>query len=144
MISRPWSFFALHQNVKVGKQSHLGLGLNGWVSTSLTIGNQVCGGPNCSSEVNGRICNGVLISNNLGNVGRRDHETHIEIDVDVWEGFGAITLGSCIIETGALIGSSAVFSSFLEENPVLSEPTASILRNRFSHEDWSIQKDFYV
>jgi acetyltransferase-like isoleucine patch superfamily enzyme len=164
MISKLWRFFAVHKKVKVGQQFHLGLGSKCWASNSLIIGDQVYIGRNCSIEVNGRIGNGVLIANNVGIVGRRDHdyhetgkyiseanwvgnhkylETSVDIGDDVWIGFGAIILAPCKIGAGAIIGAGALISTDIPENSIVVGPDGSILRKRFSDEEWLVQKDFY-
>lgn len=120
-------------NVDVGRNLHIGLG--SFVSSygRLEIGDNVYIGKYCSIQCSGRIGCEVLIANNVGIVGRKDHDirdigvpirsarhvsncvdlanhpaNHIEIDHDVWIGFGAIIMTGVKIGRGAVVAAGAV------------------------------------
>lgn len=66
--------FAVRSNVVVGESVHVGIGSILWAPTLLTVGNDVYVGKRCTIECDGTIGNGVLIANNVGLVGRLDHD----------------------------------------------------------------------
>lgn len=125
--------FFLSGKVTLGARFHIGM--MSYVSSAggLAIGNDVYIGKFCSIQVNGRIGNGVLIANNVGIVGRRDHDMRavgvavrrapwigdtpalaadprnsVMIGDDVWIGYGAIVMSGVTIGRGAIIAAGAV------------------------------------
>lgn len=119
--------------VKIGARFHIGILSYVDAATSLTIGNDVYIGKFCSIQVNGTIGDGCLIANNVGIVGRRDHDMRdigkpmsraawigetprladdprnsVAIGPDVWIGYGAIVLSGISIGRGAIIAAGAV------------------------------------
>lgn len=119
--------------VTVGARLHLGS--LSFVSSfgGLKIGDDVYIGKFCSIQVNGSIGDGVLIANNVGIVGRRDHDMRavglpirhapwigdtprlvsdphnvVEIGSDVWIGYGAAVLSGVRIGRGAVIAAGSV------------------------------------
>lgn len=145
--------------VTTGQRFHLGV--FSYVSSvaGLDIGNDVYIGKFCSIQVNGRIGNGVLIANNVGVVGRCDHDMRalgvpircapwigntsalahhpanaIDIGDDVWIGFGAVVLSGLKIGRGAIIAAGAVVTRDVEPYDIVGGNPAHPMSRRFSDE----------
>lgn len=145
--------------VTVGQRFHLGM--FSYVSSvaGLEIGNDVYVGKFCSVQVNGRIGNSVLIANNVGIVGRRDHDMHavgisirrapwigdtptlavdqrnaVEIGDDVWIGFGAVILSGVRIGRGAVIAAGAIVTNDVKPYDIVGGNPAQRVGRRFSDE----------
>lgn len=145
------------RNVSVGKNFHVGL--FSWLSSSehLNIGNDVYIGKSCSIQCNGRIGDGALIANNVGIVGRVDHDyrmlgvlvrnaTHIsqsrairqhpksriDIGSDVWIGFGAVILTGIEIGRGAIIAAGSVVTTSVAPYDIVAGNPAQPVGRRFS------------
>ncbi len=70
-LQRTW---AVRRNVMVLGKFHVGTGSRLWAPSNLTVGPDVYVGKRCTIEVDGTIGAGVLIGNDVGIVGRRDHD----------------------------------------------------------------------
>lgn len=164
MIGRLWLAFKrwlfVRGPVTAGPGLHLGLGSFVSAPDKLEIGANVYVGKYCSIQCNGRIGNEVLIANNVGIVGRRDHDTRhigvpmrsarsvssspelardprnaVEIGDDVWIGFGAIVLSGVRIGRGAVIGAGAVVFDDVEPYTIVRGNPAVAVGRRFSETD---------
>src|SRR5205085_10917507 len=60
--------------VRYGRRFHLGLGSIVWAPHSMRLGNDVYIGKMCTVECDGEIGNGVMLANNVGIIGRYDHD----------------------------------------------------------------------
>ncbi|MEE4453954.1 hypothetical protein [Novosphingobium resinovorum] len=147
------------RRVSIGSGFHIGI--LSFVSSSrhLRIGNDVYIGKFCSIQVNGSIGDGVLIANNVGIVGRRDHDMRavgtsirrapwvgtdayladdpknsIEIGPDVWVGFGAVILSGVRIGRGAIIAAGSVVVDDVAPYDIVSGNPARVVARRFSTE----------
>lgn len=143
--------------VTTGRRFHLGL--LSYVSSvgGLNIGDDVYIGKFCSIQVNGRIGNGVLIANNVGVVGRRDHDMRalgvpirgapwigdtpalanhpanaIDIGDDVWIGFGAVILSGITIHRGVIIAAGSVVSDNIAPYDIVAGNPARVVGRRFT------------
>lgn len=143
--------------VSLGARFHIGM--FSYVSSAggLVIGNDVYVGKFCSIQVNGRIGDGVLIANNVGIVGRRDHDmralgvsirrapwigntpslatdarNHVEIGPDVWIGYGAAVLSGITIGRGAIIAAGAVVTENVAPYDIVSGNPARAVGRRFT------------
>lgn len=143
--------------VDIGARFHLGM--LSYVSSprELVIGDDVYIGKFCSIQCNGRIGNGVLIANNVGIVGRRDHDMRaiglsvrcapwvgdtpalacdprntVDIGPDVWLGFGSIVLSGVRIGRGAIIAAGAVVTSDVAPYDIVSGNPARPMARRFT------------
>lgn len=147
----------VNKNVQTGRNFHIGLYSIVSAPVKLDIGDDVYVGKNCSILVSGRIGNGVLIANNVGIVGRRDHDmrqigvlirkanwigdhhylasdqkSQIEIGDDVWIGFGAIIMSGVRIGRGAIISAGAVVTRDVEPYAIMVGNPARKIADRFS------------
>jgi len=146
----------VNSRVRLGNRFHLGL--FSWISASreLIIGDDVYIGKFCSIQVNGTIGDGVLIANNVGIIGRRDHDMRaigvpirrspwigdnaamandprnsVEIGPDVWLGFGAIVLSGVCIGRGAIIAAGAVVTDDVASYDIVAGNPARPIGRRF-------------
>src|SRR4051794_8255611 len=65
---------AVRENVQLGKDVHVGFPSTVWAPRSLSVGDGVYIGKNVTIQVDGSIGPGTMIANNVGIVGRRDHD----------------------------------------------------------------------
>lgn len=153
-------FMFVSGQVTVGQRFRIGMMSYVWASVGLKIGDDVYIGKFCSIQCNGRIGNGVLIANNVGIVGRRDHDTRaigtpirlapwigdadylmrdpknqVDIGDDVWIGFGAIILSGITIGRGAIISAGAVVRSDVPAYAVVAGNPAGPVAMRFTSEE---------
>ncbi len=71
---RVYRFYGVRGRVRLGRGVRLGIGTRLWAPHQLTIGDAVYIGRYCTIECDGSIGNGVLVANNVGIVGRYDHD----------------------------------------------------------------------
>jgi acetyltransferase-like isoleucine patch superfamily enzyme len=143
--------------VTIGARFHLGILSYVSSARSLVIGDDVYVGKFCSIQVNGRIGNGVLIANNVGVVGRRDHDIRavgvaisrapwigdtprladdprnsVSIGDDVWIGFGATVLSGVAIGRGAVVAAGSVVTDDVAAYDIVSGNPARPVGRRFT------------
>lgn len=151
--------FFFSRSVKVGRRFHVGILSFVSSPTQLIIGDDVYIGKFCSIQCSGIIGNGVLIANNVGIIGRKDHDmraigvtvrrspwvgdclelardpkNQVVIEDDVWVGFGAIILSGVKIGKGAVIGAGAVVTNDVEPYTIVAGNPCQIVGRRFSAE----------
>lgn len=146
--------YSVRANVTLGQHVHIGPGSILWAPTALEVGSDVYIGKRCTIEVNGTIGSGTLIANNVGLVGRRDHDMHalgvpirkapwvghrddpsadrITVGPDVWIGYGAIVLAPAIIGRGAVIGAGSVVTKDVPPYSIVAGIPAATIGLRFS------------
>ena len=125
--------YAVRKNVEVGKNFHIGVLSRLDAPSHLTIGDNVYIGKFCTIECDGEIGHHVMIANNVGLIGRYDHDfkclgkpirqapwvrdkdysglgrgLKVIIEDDVWIGFGAIVISGVRIGRGAIVGAGSV------------------------------------
>jgi acetyltransferase-like isoleucine patch superfamily enzyme len=130
---RIYRIYSVQQHVTIGKNFHIGLFSRVDAPRHLTIGDNVYIGKFSSIECDGSIGDHVMIANNVGLIGRYDHDfrcvgkpirlapwigdrdysgmgTDLElvIEDDVWIGFAAVVVGGIRIGRGAIIGAGTV------------------------------------
>lgn len=147
--------YAVRNNVTLGRRVHIGLGTTIEAPRSLTVGTNVYIGKRCTIECDGSIGDNVLIANQVGLVGRHDHDFKkigvpvrnaprigdddyardrltLHVGDDVWIGFGAIVLTGTTIGRGAIIGAGAVVTRPVPPYAIAVGQPARIVASRFS------------
>ncbi|MCK1297319.1 acyltransferase [Bradyrhizobium sp. 24] len=145
------------KSVQIGKNFHLGIFSYISAARQLVIGDSVYIGKFCSIQCSGKIGSGVLIANNVGIVGRRDHDLHqigvwirdadwigssgrlvsdprnwICIEDDVWIGFGATVLSGITVGRGAIIAAGAVVTTSVSPYDIVGGNPARPIGRRFN------------
>jgi acetyltransferase-like isoleucine patch superfamily enzyme len=155
---RIYRVYAIRANVRFGNHLHLGIGTIVWAPRLLTIGNNVYVGKNCTIECDGSIGNSVLIANQVGLVGRLDHDYHtvgvpvrnapwigdrnhsqppaeIIIEDDVWIGYGAVVLSGVKIGRGAIVAAGAVVAKDVPPYVIVAGVPALPIGRRFNGDE---------
>lgn len=148
---------AVRRNVSTGERFRVGPRSVIWAPNRLDIGRDVYVGKNVTIEVDGTIGDGVLIANNVGIVGRTDHDIHdigtvirqsrwvgdhadlsrpVVIGADVWIGFGAIVLSGVRIGDSAIIGAGSVVNRDVPPNSVAVGNPARVIGQRFTNAEF--------
>ncbi len=151
-------FYAVRENVSLGRGVHIGPGTILSSFSKLVIGDGVYIGKGCTIQVGGSIGRGTLIANRVGIVGRRDHEIHamgvpigyapwigtkggcvqaldtVEICEDVWIGYGAVILSGVTVGRGAVIAAGAVVTKDIPVYTIAAGNPARPIGMRFSPE----------
>lgn len=147
-------------NVKIGANFHIGL--LSWMSASeeLVIGDDVLIGKFCTIQCNGSIGDGTMIANNVGIVGRLDHDFNqigtllrharhvstnsklsmdprnwIDIGSDVWIGYGSKIVSGVKIGRGAVIGAGSVIARNIRPYEIVVGNPARTVGRRFTDEE---------
>lgn len=143
--------------VVIGERFHLGIFSFVSAPRELVIGQDVYIGKFCTIQCNGSIGSGVLIANNVGIVGRRDHDIRavgtairkapwvgdtprlaedprnkIEICDDVWIGYGAVLISGITIGRGAVVAAGSVVSESVAAYDIVSGNPARPVGRRFA------------
>lgn len=155
---KKWVFVG--PNVKTGANFHIGL--LSWMSASdeLVVGDDVLIGKFCTIQCNGYIGDGTMIANNVGIIGRLDHDlkqigtlvrhaSHvtndkslrndprnaIEIGNDVWIGYGSTIVSGVKIGRGAMIGAGSVVMGNVRPYDIVVGNPARTVGRRFTDEE---------
>jgi acetyltransferase-like isoleucine patch superfamily enzyme len=140
-----------------GVDLHVGSRPRMWAPECLEIGDHSYLGHEVCIETNCRIGRYVLIANRVGLVGRRDHDFRtlgvpvrfgrwvggarsstpvradtVQIDDDVWVGYGATVLSGVRIGRGAIVAAGAVVCNDVAEYTVVGGNPAVPIGRRFS------------
>ena len=145
---------AVKANVSVGERFHVGPFSRIWAPNRLVFGDDCYVGKFCTIEVDGEIGSGVLIANNVGLVGRNDHDIgHVGslisrarwvgdagynpdrsivcVEDDVWIGFGAVVLSGVTVGRGAIVAAGSVVAKDVPPYAVVAGNPARVLGERF-------------
>jgi acetyltransferase-like isoleucine patch superfamily enzyme len=147
---------AIRQNVTFSPDLHVGPRSVLWAPRHLEIGKSVYIGKNVTIEVDGSIGDGVLVANNVGIIGRTDHDMSqvgsvirhsrwvgdapdklsqtTSIGSDVWIGFGAIVLSGVSVGDSSVIAAGALVTSDVPPNTVVAGAPARRIRDRFDQD----------
>lgn len=149
--------FAIRKNVSVGSNIHVGAGSIIESPNHLSIGNDVYIGKYCTVECDGSIGNSVMIANCVGLIGRYDHDytavglplrkapwigepdytglgkgLKIQIEDDVWIGYGAIVLSGVTIGRGSIIAAGSIVTRDIPPYSIAIGSPATVKGARFS------------
>ncbi|HMT32593.1 MAG TPA: hypothetical protein PKC73_14440 [Dermatophilaceae bacterium] len=152
--------------VELGERVSIGIGSSVWAPCSLVIESDVYIGRYCTVMVDGRIGRGTMIANNVGIIGRKDHDVAAigvpvryapwvgdsestrsrlslttEIGEDVWVGYGAILLSGISVGQGAVIAAGAVVKDDVEPHAIVAGNPARRVGMRFSEADVVIHEE---
>jgi acetyltransferase-like isoleucine patch superfamily enzyme len=163
-MRRAWQWFyrlyAVRRNVVLGRSVHIGLWSILAAATRLTVGDDVYIGKNCTIEVDGSIGSGVLIANNVGLLGRRDHDytcvgkrvrhspwigdadfdagikaKRLVVEDDVWIGFGAIVLSGITVGRGSVVAAGSIVTRDVAPYSIVAGNPARRVGERFNAEE---------
>jgi acetyltransferase-like isoleucine patch superfamily enzyme len=140
VVGRLWQHvyrrYGVRKNVTIGDGFHLGIGSILSAPHKMTIGSDVYIGKFCTIECDGEIGDYVMVGNNVGLIGRYDHDhkcvglpirhtpwigdddytgpgegLRAIVGDDVWIGYGAVVLSGVNIGRGAIIAAGSVVIS---------------------------------
>lgn len=151
--------YAVRQNVTLGKNVHIGIGSILWAPGHLDVGNDVYIGKYCTIECDGVVGDHVMIANQVGLIGRHDHDMRcvgkpirqapwigdseyrgqgrdlrVIIGADVWVGFGSIILTGVSVGRGAIVAAGSVVVQDVEPYAIVAGNPARKVGYRFSPE----------
>ena len=145
----------VRSGVRLGDNIHIGPGSILWAPQSLVVEDDVYIGKYCTIQVNGRIGRYSMIANNVGIVGRLDHDyrvvgkpirfapwigdesspeaenSTVDIGEDVWVGYGAILLSGIAIGRGAIVAAGSVVTKDIEPYSIVAGVPARKVSMRF-------------
>lgn len=155
-----WYKHVVWHKYKIGKNFHCGRGVFLWARDGIEIGNDFYIGKFSIIETNCKIGHGVIIANNVGIVGRYDHNySKIGVPVrlspcirddnydwkgvdqwtvigdDVWIGFGAIIMSGVTISRGAIIAAGSVVTKDVSPYSIVAGIPARVVKQRFTEEE---------
>ena len=147
------------RNVKLGNTSTFGRGTVFYAPNQMVIGENVYIGKYCSLETDIEIGNDVLIGNNVGLIGKYDHDfscvgksikdspwigdldyqfkgkgLKIIIENDVWIGYGAIVVSGVHIGRGAIVAAGSVVLKDVDPYTIVAGNPAKVVSRRFDDE----------
>jgi acetyltransferase-like isoleucine patch superfamily enzyme len=139
---------------------HIGLGSRIWSSGGLRIERDVYIGRWCSIEADGMIGQGTMIANNVGIIGRYDHNlwqvgkrirhadwigdttsflppgsSAVCIEQDCWIGFGAIVLSGVRVGRGAVVAAGSVVTRDVPSYAIVAGNPANVIGSRFNSDE---------
>lgn len=152
--------FVVRGPVRLGDDVHIGPGSRVECWRGLDIGNDVYVGKYCSIVVDGSIGNDVLIANNVGLVGRHDHDhraigvgirrapwigdedyegpglsERLVVEDDVWIGFGSVVLSGATIGRGAIVAAGSVVIDDVPPYSIVAGNPAAVISHRFDESE---------
>ena len=152
--------YAVRANVEVGENVHIGIGSILWAPNRLTVANDVYIGKFCTIECDGNIGRFSMIANNVGLIGRYDHDIRsvgmpirkapwigspdykgqglglqLIVGEDVWIGFGAVVLTGVTIGRGAVVAAGSVVTRDVPPYAIVAGNPARTLSMRFTPEE---------
>jgi len=155
-----YRFYGVRKKVSVGRHVHVGIGSILDSYHGLTVGDNTYIGKYCTVECDGEIGSGVMLANNVGLIGRYDHDFHtvgkcirnapwigdpeysgpgkdlkVIVGDDVWIGYGAVVLSGVTIGRGAIIAAGSVVTKDVEPYAIVVGNPARQRAVRFAPEE---------
>lgn len=151
--------YSVRKGVSLGNRVHIGPGSILWAPESLSVEDDVYIGKYCAIQVNGRIGQYTMVANNVGVVGRLDHDyravgkpirfspwvgddtsisdQHASVDIgeDVWIGYGATVLSGVKVGRGAIVAAGAVVTKDVESYSIVAGIPAKAVGMRFTESE---------
>lgn len=143
--------------LRCGRDLHVGKGARLWAPRELVIGDCVYIGKDVHVECNAKIGDFVLIANRVALLGRRDHDYRkvgvpvrlspwlaspdfdtmdaVNIEDDVWIGYGVIVLTGVTIGRGAVVAAGSVVLHDVPSYAIVAGNPAKVVGSRFSDVD---------
>lgn len=147
-------------NITLGYNSTFGRGTVLYSPNEMNIGSNVYIGKYCSLEADIEIGNNVLIGNNVGLIGKYDHDyskvglsikdspwigdenynfkgrgLRIKINEDVWIGYGTIILSGVTIGKGSIIAAGSVVTKDIPPYSICTGNPCKVIKKRFSEKE---------
>ena len=157
---RIYRFYGVRKRVVIGRQVHIGIGSILDSYHGLTVGDNTYIGKYCTIECDGAIGSGVMLANNVGLIGRYDHDFHVIgkcirnapwigdpdysgpgkdlkviIGDDVWIGYGAVVLSGVTIGRGAIVAAGSIVTKDVEPYAIVAGNPARQRDVRFTPEE---------
>jgi acetyltransferase-like isoleucine patch superfamily enzyme len=154
------ALYAVRSGVQLGARVHIGIGSILFGPRELIIDSDVYIGKFCTIECDGRIGPHTMIGNNVGIVGRLDHDFRVigqtirtapavrdphfrlgepplivDIRADVWIGYGAIVLSGVQVGRGAIVAAGAVVTGDVNPYDIVAGVPARSIGRRFAGAD---------
>lgn len=151
-----WKFILKRKNVYIGKKVTFGRGTTFYAKNNITIKDNVYIGKFCSLESDAIIGNNVLIGNQVGLIGKYDHNykeigksikdaswigdkeyswlglnKKVIIEDDVWIGYGSIIFSGVKIGRGSIIAAGSVVTKDVKPYSIVAGVPAKIINMRF-------------
>lgn len=155
-----YRLYGVRSNVNFGSNFHVGIGSILWAPNRLLVGDNVYIGKFCTIECDGLIGNNVMVANNVGLIGRYDHDykcigkpirqapwignstyngpgkdMQIIIEDDAWIGYGSVILTGVRIARGAIVSAGAVVTKNVESYQIVAGNPAKQVGMRFTETD---------
>ncbi len=152
--------YAIRRHVSVGRRVHLGIGTVVEAPRQLVIEDDVYIGKYCTIECDGRIGRGTILGNQVGLVGRTDHdyravgrlmrdapwvgdpdfarpaaENRLDVEGDAWIGYGAVVLSGLTIGRGAIVAAGAVVTQDVARYAIVAGVPARQVGTRFQPDE---------
>lgn len=154
-----------NKKINIGKYSTFGRGTVFYAPNKIKIGSNVYIGKYCSIETDVEIGNDVLIGNNVGLIGKYDHDyskvgvsikdspwigdkeynfigknLKIIIEEDVWIGYGSIILSGVKIGRGSIVAAGSVVVKDIPSYSIVAGNPSKIIKRRFNDEEISLHE----
>ena len=156
------------KNIHIGKNTTFGRGTVFYAPTEMNIGNNVYIGKYCTLESDIIINDDVLLGNNIGLIGKYDHNytqigtsikdspqirdadysfkgkgLKIEIESDVWIGYGSIVVSGVKIGRGSIVAAGSVVLKDVEPYSIVAGNPARVVKMRFTPEQIKEHEGLY-
>lgn len=164
IVKRSWQrvyrLYAVRHGVTLGENVHLGIGTILEAPNQLIVEDSVYIGKSCTIECDGKIGAHTMIANQVGLLGRYDHDVRVVgvsvrhapwigdadyrgsgrgksilIGPDVWIGYGAIILTGVHVGRGAIIAAGSLVKDDVAPYAVVAGCPAVVKGMRFSGEE---------